>query len=375
VSRSARLLVAWLLLLLATPAPGAPAVVVRRLPQHALEPQAAVDSQGTIHLIYFANDPLHGDIFYVRSSDAGEHFTRPMRVNSQSDSALVIGGVRGPQLTLGKGARLHVAWNGSDKAIPRSPISGPPMLYTRLNDAADAFEPQRNLMTRSGQLDGGGSVAADNSGHVYVAWHGSSDRNDDTEASRRVWLAWSHDDGKTFEAEATPNEVPAIGACACCGLHLFIGPDGKPRALVRSAREMVHRDMYLLRFGVPTAFRKLSEWSVGKCVMSTAASAGDWIAWESNDRILFASLNDMSAPRPIGRDTPKHPAIAVASDGRFLIVWTEKTAWNKGGALAWQVFDTGGQPLDGAAGRADDLPAWDTPAAVALPDGRFVIFY
>jgi hypothetical protein len=138
---------------------------------------------------------------------------------------------------------------------------------------------------------------------------------------------------------------------------------------------MVHRDMYLLTFGVPTAFVKLSDWRVGKCVMSTAASAGQWIAWESNDRILFASLSVRGNVHSIGRENPKHPAVAVAPDGRFLIAWTEKTAWNKGGVLAWQVFDSAANPLAGAAGRADDLPTWDYPAAVALPDGRFVIFY
>ena len=35
------------------------------------------------------------------------------------------------------------------------------MLYTRLNDTGDAFEPQRNVIQKRVGLDGGGSVAAD----------------------------------------------------------------------------------------------------------------------------------------------------------------------------------------------------------------------
>ena len=42
------------------------------------------------------------------------------------------------------------------------------MLYTRLNDQGTAFEPQRNLMLRTFGLDGGGTVAADAAGNVYV---------------------------------------------------------------------------------------------------------------------------------------------------------------------------------------------------------------
>ena len=51
-------------------------------------------------------------------------------------------------------------------------------------------------MIQTGHLDGGSSIAADNAGHIYVAWHGASDKADDAETSRRVWLAQSGDDGK-----------------------------------------------------------------------------------------------------------------------------------------------------------------------------------
>ena len=68
------------------------------------------------------------------------------------------------------------------------------MLYTRLNDAGTAFEPERNLMHRSFGLDGGGSIAADRAGNVYVAWHGipldvKSGSGPEGEARRQVWIA------------------------------------------------------------------------------------------------------------------------------------------------------------------------------------------
>jgi hypothetical protein len=38
------------------------------------------------------------------------------------------------------------------------------MLYSRSNDSGTAFEPERNLMTRTFGLDGGGIIAADSTG-------------------------------------------------------------------------------------------------------------------------------------------------------------------------------------------------------------------
>jgi len=136
---------------------------------------------------------------------------------------------------------------------------------------------------------------------------------------------------------------------------------------------MVHRDIYLLKFE-PAQATKLDEWRVGTCVMSTAASAGDWLAFESKDHITLSRVDDPAKGKGLGQDNPKHPSIAAAPDGRVLVAWTEKTGWNRGGLLAWQLIGADGKVLDGARS-AEKLPAWDYPAAVALPDGRFVIFY
>ena len=111
--------------------------------------------------------------------------------------------------------------------------------------------------------------------------------------------------------------------------------------------------------------------------MSTSAYAGSWLAWEDSGAgcIGYGNLDPKIPIRAIGRDNPKHPAIAVNARGEFLLAWTEKTGWDKGGSLSWQVFDAKGEPIAGASGRAEDLPPWDTPAAVAGRDGGFAVFY
>jgi hypothetical protein len=99
------------------------------------------------------------------------------------------------------------------------------MLYTRLNDVGTAFEPQRNLITAAVVLDGGGSVAADAAGNVYVFWH-APEPGKKGEGNRRVWVAASADEGKTFAAERAASTEPT-GACGCCGLRAFADRKGR----------------------------------------------------------------------------------------------------------------------------------------------------
>jgi hypothetical protein len=151
-----------------------------------------------------------------------------------------------------------------------------PMLYARLNDAGNAFEAQRNLMIHSFGLDGGGSIAADRSGSVYVAWHGigqseASGTGKEGEARRRVWVTQSHDDGRSFspEAKAWSEET---GACGCCGMKIFGDRRDNVFALYRSATESVHRDIYLLKsgdHGKTFQGRLLHKWDINACPMSS----------------------------------------------------------------------------------------------------------
>ena len=121
-------------------------VRTQRVPGSGIQPQVAVDGKGVVHLIYFRGQAGAGDVFYVHSTDAGRTFSRPLQVNRHPGSAIAVGNIRGAHLAIGKNGRIHVAWMGSDKAEPRGSGGGSPMLYTRLNDAATAFEPQRNII-------------------------------------------------------------------------------------------------------------------------------------------------------------------------------------------------------------------------------------
>jgi hypothetical protein len=258
------------------------------------------------------------------------------------------------------------------------------MLYTRLNDAGTAFERERNVIQSAYGLDGGGSVAADEEGNVYVAWHAPRP-GVRGEENRCVWVARSTDEGKTFALEKEAYAEPT-GACGCCGMRAFADARGDVYLLYRSAQEVVHRDMYMLVSsdkGARFQGRKIHEWEGGTCPMSSEAfcrsARGVWAAWETGDQVYFARLDratgQWSEPQTPGEGKrQKHPVVAENNQGETILAWTEGMGWNKGGSLAWQVFDKAGKPTS-EKGRAPGVPTWSLVAVFARPDGGFTILY
>ena len=364
----------------------APEVKLLRVPHAGLQPQALVDSSGTLHLVYLAGDPKACDVMYVRRLAGQTNFSDPIRVNSKPGSAIAIGTVRGAQIALGRNGRLHVAWNGSE-AAGASPGGGAPMLYTRMNDSGDGFEPQRNLMTSTIHLDGGGSVAADSEGRVYVVWHGHKKTGPQEEIDRAVFVATSTDDGRSFSAER-PVNPPDTGVCGCCGLKAFADARGALAILYRSANPLGNRDSVLLlstNHGASFVPKVLGQWHVSTCPMSThdLVPDGDGLSalWERAGQIFFAGLpkerlDDLAPVAAAGSSgNRKHPTFARLPGMRApqLIAWTEGTGWEKGGALAWECLGADGALL--TSGRVSGVPVWSFAAAVAEANGSFTLLY
>jgi hypothetical protein len=362
-----------------------PSVKVMRVLNGGIQPQAAVDRQGTIHLIYFQGDPAGGDVYYTRLIPGKEQFSESIQVNSTHGSSIAIGNIRGPQMAIGKNGRIHVAWNGSDKAVPKGPHGESPLIYTRQNDARSSFEPERNVITSSYGLDGGGSVAADWAGNVYVAWHAPRP-GAKGEDNRCVWIAQSTDEGKTFSAERQAYSE-STGACGCCGMKAFADSEGKVYLLYRTAREAVHRDMFLLTSKVPSARYQgdnLHEWEGGICPMSMESfhQSGNTVlaAWETGDQVYFGRINSKDGKRsapihPSGdANRRKFPVLAANDRGQILLAWTEGMGWQKGGSVAWQIFDKDGKAIS-QIGRARAVPTWSLVAVFAKPDGSFIVVY
>ena len=361
-----------------------PDIKLMRVPEGGLQPQAALDVEGTLHLVYLKGDPRACDVMYCCRKAGQAEFSAPTRVNGIGGSAIAMGTVRGAQLALGRGGRMHVVWNGSDKA-PRGVGGGAPMLYARQTEHGEGFEPERNIITTTTHLDGGGSVAADEQGNVYVVWHGHRLTGPQEEIDRGVFLARSSDDGRSFSPERQVNP-PETGACGCCGLKAFADNKGELAILYRSATLQGNRDSELLlstNRGESFSARVLGQWHVSTCPMSThglgLGPGGLFAMWERQGEICFESLRNEGGSVLRGclgsGGKSKHPAFAFdpAPNAACLVAWTEGTGWEKGGELAWACLDASGTRV--ASGRVPGVPVWSYAAVVPGAAGSFTLIY
>jgi hypothetical protein len=252
-----------------------------------------------------------------------------------------------------------------------------------LNDKGTSFEPERNVIQFAYGLDGGGSVAADEMGDVYVAWH--SDAGEKSESNRRVWLARSTDEGKNFLKEIAVSPK-SDGACGCCGMRALTDHQNNVYLLYRTAKQGLQRDITLLYSDSKgSKFKSLpvDGWELQSCPMTTShlfpLDRGVLGTWETKGKVFFSNFSTDGEKKPSFSapnegENSKHPALAKDGAGDVLMAWTEGTGWEKGGSLAWQVFDKNNHPTQ-TKGRVDNgVPTWSFPAAVGTSEG-FLLFY
>ena len=103
-------------------------------------------------------------------------------------------------------------------------------------------------------------------------------------------------------------------------------------------------------------------------------------SWETDGQVHFAKIGDSVPQKIVSPSMPfgearkrRHPSLAVNARGQILLVWSEGTAWQKGGSLAWQLYESDGRSI--ATGRSEGVPIWGLSAAFAGPDGTFTIVY
>lgn len=359
----------------------AASVELSETPEHGLQPRMLVDPHGTLHVLWYAGDSRGGDVFHaVRNPD--KSWGTPVRVNSEPGSAIAAGTIRGAQAVLGRDGHIHVVWNGSGAKLPKG--SQVPMFYSRSTDNGRTFEPQRAI-SGDWPLDGGGAVAADAQGHVHVFWHAGKVMRKGGEMDRRVFLRTSDDDGKNFLAEHAISPA-GLGVCGCCAMQALATKDGGSiYALFRSAFDggMSRHIVSLVSHdgGRSFAHAIVDKWNIAACPMSSMSlletRRGIAGAWEREGQV-FLGLFENGSTTPTQLISPqgeagqrKHPVLAVNEKGELLLAWTVGTGWQKGGGLAWQLFDGSFQPMM-VRGTTTGVSVWSFGGAAAVAD-KFVV--
>jgi hypothetical protein len=367
----------FLVLLLATTLAAAqtvPQVTTIRLPDGGYAPQCAVDDGNNIHLLYATGDSRKATLHYLSATELTDKIEAGQTI---TDSALVKGSVRNPQLAVGELRCPFFGWMVSPKEF----------LCTNLTQTNHLNEPV-NIITSHPGIDAGAAITFAPNKTFYAVWHAPENPKDDKESSRKIWVARSTQGRyEKFDKIASDTAPRGRGVCACCALaalatndHLYV--------LYRCATDQVHRDIHLLTFDddlTCTEDETLNTLTANKCIMSTASFAQSkehvYAAYESDKNVFIHRLHSPSVnndsitiPIPDKGDNRKHPALSINKDNVILLTWTEGTGFNKGGSIAWQLFSADLKPLT-QIDHAPNLPANSIPASFSKPDCSFVILY
>lgn len=372
-------------------------VKIIRCPDGGQRPRLRRDGLGILHMIYVDAASDGANLFYRRSTDGGDTFSEPIRVNGVDGSVDASESSRGASVATGRDGRVHVAWMGSEATAVEVAGEGGAatrreraLFHARLADDRKSFEPEHNLIRSRWGITATPGITADAAGNVYVFWHAPGDElppeGADPTEFRRVWMVSSADDGATFSEERVVDDV-AKGATDRCGLDADIDEDGTIYALYRCSTER-RKDMRLLysedggqTFGssyVDTWRRRIPPQTNG---MLKQGGHHLVATWETEGQVFFAPIrrktnkilqpfSPKAKPDEIWRQRPT----ATGNEDVSILVWVEGNRGEPPTRLGWRTFDILLRaPLD--RGYIEDVPPGTVPDVFVRPDGSFAIVY
>jgi len=274
------------------------------------QPQAAVGSNGAIHVVFGIGDAVH----YSKSA-TGKVFDKPKRAFQVPNMSL--GMRRGPRIAtarnaivvtaiggmIGKGRDGDVlAWRSTDEG---KSWQGP----ARVNDTADAAR------------EGLHAMAAGEDGSLWCVWLDLRDKKSEIYASRSV------DNGSTWESNIRVYQSPDGSVCECCHPSVIVAKDGL-HVMFRNSLAG-NRDMYITSSADNgksfTSATKLGSgsWQLDACPMDggmLAANGSGHIetVWR-RDRNIYLATDSGTAEVLLGQG--EQPWIAATQKGAF-IAWT-----------------------------------------------------
>src|SRR5882724_10834604 len=144
----------------------------------SLNPQVAVNSSGTIYMVWSDNGTNGSSILFSSSSDGGATFSAPKSISNPGGNSF------NPRFKVDSLANINVVWQ--DSASGSADI-----FFARSSDGGANFSTPVNLSNDS-PASSGQQVTADSAGNIFVVWE------TDSGGSRGILLSRSLDGGVTF---------------------------------------------------------------------------------------------------------------------------------------------------------------------------------
>jgi phage terminase large subunit-like protein len=123
-------------------------------------PKIALDSSDHVHVIWYDHTPGHDEIYYKKSTNAGETWTAAKRITWSSD------GSRYPAMAIDASDNLNVVWT-------EETIWGSEVYYKRSTDGGDTWTTKQRI-TWSGITSEWPDIAVDPSNVIHLVWQDST---------------------------------------------------------------------------------------------------------------------------------------------------------------------------------------------------------
>lgn len=305
----------------------------------ALGAAAAFDTHGRLWVV----SVREGHVVLRHSDDFGKTLSAPTEVNAQAQK-ISASQENHPAIAIGPEGQLYVTWVNplaqkwaSQVWFARSTDAGehfsaPVRVHRDSTPITHSFN----------------ALAVDGSGRVVVAWIDSRDRaaamaQDKPYRGLSIYYAWSSDEGQTFDAERRLVEH----SCECCRLALAPTPEGKVAALFRMNYPGNIRDHALTLLpaaGEPLEPQRVtfSDWKIAACpeqgpglaIGADGVRHAVWYQAAHGPAISYGQLQAGQKPGhllPIGGPGAGHAVVAVHADKVWLV-------WNQVDANGYQLM-------------------------------------
>lgn len=330
----------------------------------------AIDGAGQ-PIVAWAAGGHEGSRLFVARPGSG---TQPVRV---SPADLSVDGLhQAPGLAVGPGGEIYVTWSSS-KPKPAGALFASDLRLSRSLDGGRTFEPplRVNEDRPTSHAFEGLAVAAD--GTVLVSWIDTRGGPGSTAA----WLARVVERGSRVEHVT---RLEGGETCVCCRVSVSAGPGEAVAVMWRKVFPGDLRDMVLSRSSdggrsvAPAELIHADRWKITACphrggTVATDARGRRYALWyterKDTPEILLAVADDgrrFGAPRLVhtaAGSVPDQPRLALAADGRGIVVWEDATAVRR--RILLRRIGDGGRTLGPVRVLSQAVKAWAPEVAVA----------
>ena len=205
--------------------------------KNATTPAVVTDpNTGTIYTLYFRSENGGGNIYLQKSSDNGQTFSQPVRINDKIGSVQLDAQWSPPAIGVGTGSQVYAVWYNADHSEPdKYPYGQVTLRFARSLDGGNTFEPAINPAPNDPKGEQSYPyMVVSNKNQIYISYLNLdySKIDDPTGTPTVVRMVTSADGGKTFDNSAIADK----SACQCCATVSAINPvDGEIYTSSRSA--------------------------------------------------------------------------------------------------------------------------------------------